>query len=80
MNTSTEEKRVRINKLERNHIEEDLRAYRMINSLIKDALIQKIPKGSINCLKNSSKSLEDLLLKDGLPECRIEEIKNEIHN
>jgi hypothetical protein len=78
MNIHTNEKRVRINRTQRNQLEEDIGAFKMVSSMIKNAYAQKIPKKSVRSLEDSLKNLEDLLHKDGLPDYRIDELKAEM--
>jgi hypothetical protein len=79
MNPKYTEKRIRINKIQRKEISEDLDSYRLICSVIKNASHQKIPIISFGRILEKTTDLESRLNKLGLPDYRLEEIKEEIY-
>lgn len=78
-NSDCKEKRIKINRAQRKNLEEDLYSYKLICSVIKNASDQKIPVKSFCCLLDKVNNLENQLNAHGLPNFRIEEIKEEIY-
>ena len=72
------EKRSLINKIERQKIEDDLQAFRIVNGVIYNSIIHKMPVMSLMHLVELKETLKECLLDDGLPKQRLEEIEEEL--
>lgn len=71
------EQRRLINKQQRKKIEKGLESLKILIQAIKNSKSQKIPQISLLHLIELEETLEDILLKDGLSQQRLEEIKKE---
>jgi hypothetical protein len=67
-----------INTNQRKKIEKGLETLRIVINVIKHYKEQNIPPMSFLHLVELEETLEEMLLKDGLPEKRLEEIKEEL--